>query len=768
MIGQQHNFQHFIVDTPELLASLKNYEAQVTDDLLVLDLESNSEIEKIAQVYGIGLCFTDQKAFYIPWRRKDGTSVWTDTDAKSIIDWIADACKRRRVIGHNILYDVLVFENNFGINLESLVYSDTILMKHTLDENPPFGLKEIAPAILGPWADKAQEKLKENVVANGGKWTKDTKEMYKADTEVLGEYCCWDVMLTLLLFNIFQKKLESEELLKFFYEEEVMPLYKEVTINMKRKGFPIDIAYFEKLKLELTKEINSLEDSILTEIKPLVSKFEQELLDKKFPVKPGGNFPKAFAKMFDLRLPVDKKTGKITLATKALKILLESDPSNKEKVFYEWLLEKNELDTNTWIYTNRAAVQREQFFDDNPDKRYVFNLASGDHMGHLLFNVLGITPFKFTETKKPSTDAEVLDELIEQYKDKEPWMAKLFDLRKLNKLQSTYVEGVLDRQIQGMIYTSMLQFGTTSGRYSSRNPNLQNQPRVKDDDSGLSELVLKYVNAIKKGFIAGAGNKVVNADYASLEPRCFAHMSGDENLRDVFRKPGEDLYSLVGIKTFQLVGYSSNKKDPNYLGEVAVEWRQKSKEFVLMVPYGAEEAQVSRKMGVDWDEARDIIANYLKSFPNLKRYMATYNYSAKKNGYVKTELGRIRHLPEAKNIYNVHGDQVLDRKYAKNKGLLDTRSRYKNLLNNAKNFPIQGLASHIVNRAMIAITREFKRLGIDGWIALQVHDEITCIVAEKHSELAAKIVRDCMENTTKISIPLIAEPQIADNWADSK
>src|SRR5690606_745379 len=147
------------------------------------------------------------------------------------------------------------------------------------------------------------------------------------------------------------------------------------------------------------------------------------------------------------------------------------------------------------------------------------------------------------------------DDFLETLKSKKE-ISMLLDYKKLNKLLSTYVEGILERQIDGVIYTNMLQFGTTSGRYSSRDPNLQNQPRVKDaQDSGLSPVVLKYVNAIRKGFVAGPGRKVVNADYSSLEPVCFAHVSGDEKLRDVFRN-GEDLYSRVAIETFNLTGVS--------------------------------------------------------------------------------------------------------------------------------------------------------------------------------------------------------------------
>jgi DNA polymerase-1 len=196
--------------------------------------------------------------------------------------------------------------------------------------------------------------------------------------------------------------------------------------------------------------------------------------------------------------------------------------------------------------------------------------------------------------------------------------------------------------------------------------------------------------------------------------------------------------------------------------------RQKSKEFVLMVPYGAEEAQVSRKMGVDYKEAGKIIKDYLDSFPSLRKYMNRCNYLAKTEGIAKTELGRVRHLPQVKSIYTLYGDQILDSRYAKKNGKTDVRRMYRTLLNAAKNFPIQGLAAHIVNRAMIETMRAFKREGLDAWVSLQVHDEITCIASDAHAQRASEILKQCMEYTTLISIPLVAEPLIADNWADAK
>ncbi|HEY8366155.1 MAG TPA: DNA polymerase A family protein, partial [Bacteroidia bacterium] len=410
------------------------------------------------------------------------------------------------------------------------------------------------------------------------------------------------------------------------------------------------------------------------------------------------------------------------------------------------------------IYKAQLAL----YFERNPESKTIFNLSSNDHLGHLIFDVWGHEPLETTKTGKNKLD----DDYLETIKSN-PVIEKLIDFKKLNKLLSTYVDGILERQIDGIIYTSMLQYGTTSGRYSSTNPNLQNQPRIKDDESGLSELVLKYVNAIRAGFVSGKGYKIVNADYSALEPRCFSHVSGDANLINVWTK-GEDIYSRVAIDVFKVQNVSALKSEPNYLGKIKKEFRQKSKVFTLAVPYGAEESRISDEMGVSYQEARKIIQDYLGAYPGLRKYMATCNVNAKAKGQAISQFGRIRHLTEVKTIHTLYGDKILDYKYAKSRNLLDVRRTFKHGLNASKNFPIQSLAASIVNRAMIEVTKLFKLHNIDGYVALQVHDEITCIVREDHSEKAAELLKHAMEQTTKISVPLIAEPQIADNWADAK
>jgi DNA polymerase-1 len=178
-------------------------------------------------------------------------------------------------------------------------------------------------------------------------------------------------------------------------------------------------------------------------------------------------------------------------------------------------------------------------------------------------------------------------------------------------------------------------------------------------------------------------------------------------------------------------------------------------------------------IGVKRKEAEELVNGYLNGFPNLKKWMEESKLFAKENGYIKTQVGRIRHLDNLKKIYEVFGDSImnydfkkqLEKQYGQVKA---TRliSQYKNGVNSSMNFQIQSMAASVVNRAAIAINREFQDRGINGWVCAQVHDQLLMEVEESRAKEAAEIVQDKMENTTKLNVPLVAIPQIAKNMRD--
>lgn len=747
-----------IIDCWEDWEAFRDYVDDENFDSVAFDLESDSIIEVKAAIMGIGLCFQPGQAFYIPIRQPDKSLAWTESQHTAIHTTISGWLQNKRIITQNGAYDSLVWESNYEVVISDNISADTILMKHMIDEEPPFGLKEVSVRYLGDWADKAQDALKNNVLAKGGRWVEEQKDMWMADTAILGEYCAWDVLLTRWLHDLFAEKIDTQDLRDLF-ESETMPLYREVTINMKRQGFAIDIEHFTRLKEELEAEICKVEDEVQEAISDMVAPFCEELLNREVPIRPSLKWAQALSECYNIPLPINKKTGKTTLAAKPLtemQAVIKDNPEQNN--FYSWLLEQIDYPTGYDI----DAIQKKLFLEKN-ETRYIFNLSSTAHLVWLFFTQLGLEPLSHTEGGKPQCDDDFLISIEKEY----PFVSKLLDYKRLNKLLSTYCLGILSRQVDGIVYASMLQFGTTSGRFSCRSPNLQNLPRVKEDDSGLSPLVLHYVNEIKRGFVAPEGFILVDADYSALEPRCFSSMSGDPALQQVF-KDNLDLYSQVAIRTFNLEGVSADKNDPNYLGKTMKEKRQIAKVIALAIAYGAEAGRISQLLGISWQEANEIVENYLEAFPMLRKYIENCHYQARHRGQVTTTFGRIRHLQEAVGLHKRYGFKIMQYQWARERGLTKERALLKNLLNNSTNFPIQGLAAHIVNRSMLAIAREFKRHGIEGHIIAQIHDQITCKVRKEQKELACKIVKDCMENTTLIAVPLIAEPNCAENWADAK
>jgi DNA polymerase I-like protein with 3'-5' exonuclease and polymerase domains len=729
----EHKFDSIILDHPEDVKNLFHYLENHPSENLVIDVETDSSSERKAKLYGIALCADDQESFYIPIRRPD-TSFYWDVNISSLIQQrLFEVASKKKLIMHNGIYDILVIENNYGYDLTPYLYCDTILLKHSVDEERPFGLKETAVKYLGDWADKSQKELYDNIKANGGRCTKEHMEMYKADTAILGNYATWDVQLTLLLFNKMSPMLEAEGLVKFFYEDEVMPLYKEVVIPMKRHGFHIDVTHFERLSSELAVEIDRLEKEIMVDIAPLVTEYEDIVIKEKLTITPRSEVGK---------LIIEKGLGYADT--------IVNDKGKKEKVLvYEF---------------DKCRSMLLEFYKKKQEVDFVFNLTSNHHLGWLFFEKLGIKPTEFTETGRPKLNAETLDELSTD----NPFAKKIIDMKKLIKLKSTYVDGILELQEDGVIHTSYLMFGTTSGRFSSTRPNLQNLPRIKDDESTLSPVVLKYTNEIKKGFVAKEGCILIGTDYSQLEPCAFSEASGDAKLQEVFIKK-HDLYSAIAVEAEGLQDiYTADKKSPNYLKNHRPELRQRYKVVSLAVVYGSGAGRISQLLGVEKDTAQRIIDNYMNAYPGLKSYIESCHELLFREGVAVSKFGRIRHLKEAKWIYKVHGEKVLNYKYAQNNGLAEVRKKLKNFMNLSTNHPIQSVASSVCNRAMIAIARRFKEEGIDGHIISQTHDEITCDINLRDKDRAAEIIQDCMENTTKLAVPLIAEPAIGFSWAEAK
>ncbi len=669
---------------------------------------------------------------------------------------------------HNASFDVRVTANNLGISLISALHADTQLMKHTLAEEGPFALKEnaiIYAKEIGldsqDAANQEQLDLEENVKANGGRWVKEQKDMYKADLEVLSKYAIADTDITLRLFNYFETQLIEQELHTLFYEDEVMPLYKLVTIKMEHRGVHLDMPKLEQYLKEISDELERCEEKVVDAIMKTAEaqKFVRDLVNEEFPVKPTGKFAQKFCEILELNLP-KLASGKYQINKKTVASLNTSIPEIYNA--YKFLSEGAVSNFHSLFWQN---VQMDCLYET---QEYPVNIGSKDQLGKIVFDYMKIEPLTKTPSGKGQFNEDFVEHLAEKYGF--AWAKELRVFNKLTKIKSSYYDRFMQQQESGVYYPSFKQHATTSGRYGS---DLQQLSRPMEEGSDDSRIIY-FTNTLRALVIPKSGYAFIDDDYESLEPRVFADDAGDQALIDIFLK-GEDFYSKVGIGAEKLEGVSADKKAANFLKNVNPVARQNAKAYALGIRYGMKDVKLSYTLNISKEEAQTIIDNYFDSFPGLKQAMDNYLTEVKRNGTVTSKFGRVRHLPRAKEIYRKFGDSILDFKVLpklcfKHKLPMDelkiVRKEYNNLLNNALNFPIQSAAASLVNRAAIAMSREFLRLGLDAWVSLQIHDQLVISCNKDCIDEVKKIVQDCMENTNKLAMPLIAKPEIAFNLKD--
>jgi DNA polymerase I-like protein with 3'-5' exonuclease and polymerase domains len=530
-----------ILTTYEQIAQLREYlraEKQHVKSICAFDTEADGKRAHVNKVIGWSISIYEDEGFYIPYY------TWTDEEQtctenpepipregenneerlyqcisdKSIAlanDMIANL-KDWRTIMHNATYDVIIVERNFNISLLDSLYSDTMLKKHTVDSDKPHGLKECGEKFIGADAKDEQNDLKDSVIRNGGKWNKQDKWIWRGDLKYVGLYGAKDTVITLVLENRLDEPLDKLGLRSFYYDDLVMPLLKTSTIPMQQHGFPVDVKYFRKLKMELEAEIRRLNGQVYGEISDVTDELEQQVLDRDYQIRAGGRFGQALIEYVGLDIPVSPKTGKFSNAKAVLEAWSKEQlqDASVDQIPVIWYI------TGTCDKVPRELfydVQRHLFEQDNPDSFSPVNLNSGPQFAEVVKEKWGIVSQKTSrKTGAVSYDAaaitqiaigriqeqfdlnqadaqEKFEEYMEMDKlpDEADWFVKFLRIRKLEKLLSVYVEGVLELEVDGVIYSNMNQAGTASGRYALNNPNLQQLPA----HSQLGSM-------IKQGFVA--------------------------------------------------------------------------------------------------------------------------------------------------------------------------------------------------------------------------------------------------------------------------
>jgi len=351
-----------------------------------------------------------------------------------------------------------------------------------------------------------------------------------------------------------------------------------------------------------------------------------------------------------------------------------------------------------------------------------FNLASPKQLGEVLFEKLKLDPkAKKTKTGQYATGEDILTKLAVQHKICDD----ILTYRELAKLKSTYVDTLplLINSKTGRVHTSYAQAVAVTGRLSSNNPNLQNIP-IRTDKG----------REIRKAFIPRDENHLlVSADYSQIELRIVAAISGDENMCEAF-KTGKDIHTATAAKVFNVVE-----------SEVTKEMRYKAKSVNFGIIYGQGAFGLSENLGISRTEAKEIIDNYKKQFPNIQKYMDDTIAFAKTNGYVQTLMGRKRWLKDiTSSNFTVRG-------FAER---------------NAINSPIQGTAADMIKLAMINIHEAFKKKNFKSKMLLQVHDELVFDVLKSELELVKPVILECMRNALKLPnhVPTDAEIGFGENW----
>lgn len=764
------NKSYVTVDSIDKLKDL--IEHIKSSEIIAFDTETNSLNPRKGKIIGFSVSGEVGKGYYMP------TMIFKDEELQDAIiegKVAHDLAKKtislligKKLIMHNASFDVKFVKCFYDVDLLSSLYVDTMLLVHTVKEEgagfmggSAFGLKDIAKMIqkdigldIEKAANEEQIALKESIKKNGGQITRENYEIWKADLELLSEYAAADTDLTLRVYNHFIKTLKDENLEKFFFEDEVMPLYKEVTIPMEQVGIKLDMELIKSSRAKIIEKLQEYETLVTKELlkSPDVRAWVVYKAQDAYPANNKGTFAQELVKEMKFDLEQSEKTGKYSITKSALLRLPECSAKHFLLHGDAAVLDKDvsmKISMKLWKEDNDGAY---------------FNIQSKDQLGEIAFGVLGIKPLSTTKTGKPQFDDDTVQSIAGKYE----WAKNLRIYNRLLKIKSTYMDRFLDAQEDGRYYFYYKQHGTVSGRYGS---DAQQLPRPKEEGDD-EPIVIEYNNLIRAFFIHEEGNIFVDCDYESLEPHTFAHVSGDEGLKDIFRN-NWDFYSTIAIKTEGLNQYSPDKKAPNFLRKLEPKLRNKAKAYALGIPYGMGAYALGMTLGIPTKDAKKLVDGYLNGFPELKKWMEKSKKQAKEKGYVSTQVGRIRHLPKVKAIYDKIGDDLLDwnikkemeRQYGVDQ-IKNLSRDYINGLNNSCNVQIQGLAASIVNRAALAINRKFTELGIRGWVCAQIHDQLVIEVEHARSEEAARIVQDLMENTTKLSIALKAPPALAHNLRD--
>ena len=349
-----------------------------------------------------------------------------------------------------------------------------------------------------------------------------------------------------------------------------------------------------------------------------------------------------------------------------------------------------------------------------------FNVGSPKQLGEILFDEQKLPGGKRNKNGSWATDASVLEDLAAQG---HPLPVKILEHRQLAKLKGTYTDALV-RQVDaktGRVHTSYHMTGAATGRLASTDPNLQNIP-VRSEEG----------RKIRQAFIAETGHKLLSADYSQIELRLLAHVADIPSLKEAFAR-GDDIHAITASDMF---GVPVKGMDPLV--------RRRAKAINFGIIYGISAFGLANQLGIGQQEAKEYIGKYFQRYPGIRDYMERTKDYARKHGYVLTPFGRKIHLRF------IHDKSQGMRAFAERAAI---------------NAPLQGGAADIIKKAMIRVPAALAGAKLTARMLLQVHDELLFEVPERELDKTKDVARAVMESAAKLSVPLVVDTGVGDNWA---
>ena len=478
-------------------------------------------------------------------------------------------------------------------------------------------------------------------------------------------------------------------------------------LNSNINKYTIEYLANEYINFDITEYLSNTEKTVVEQI-TLFDNAEKPKEDKTY------IYAYTIYKLYNVLTQKMEESGSIDLFNKIEMPLTEVLASMQYEGIY---IDKLELLDFGKDLQEKIDILTQEIYELTGEE---FNINSTKQLGEILFEKLKLTVKKKTKTGY-STDVDVLEKI----KYEHPVIEKILEYRQLQKLNSTYVEGLIPYIDEtGRIHSKFHQTVTTTGRISSTDPNLQNIPTR-----------MELGRKLRKVFKPEQGYIFVDADYSQIELRVLAHISEDKNMIEAFCN-NEDIHAQAASKVFNIP-----------LEEVTKEERTKAKAVNFGIVYGISEFGLGEQLGVSRKKAKEYIEQYLDKYSGIKEFMTNIVEETKEKGYVETLYHRRRYVPELKsNNYMVRqfGGRV------------------------AMNTPIQGTAADIMKIAMINVYNKLKENNLKSKLIVQVHDEILVETLESEKEQVKQIVKEEMENVIKLKVPLLAEVEEGYNWYEAK